>query len=174
MPASVRANRAAVETSVHSVKTIFSYALAAACASLIFTGLSMAGPQAGETRTVSASTQAAPLDYEFFKTRVEPIFLAKRPGHARCVSCHSSNNAPLRLVPLLPGATTWDEEQSRKNFELVKRVAIPGDMQSPILIHPLAEDAGGDFFHSGGKHFNSQNDPEWLTLKAFVMGEKAK
>ena len=44
----------------------------------------------------------------------------------------------------------------------------------PILIHPLAEQAGGDFFHSGGKHFNSQSDPEWLTLKAFVLGDTAK
>jgi len=48
-----------------------------------------------------------------------------------------------------------------------------GDLKSPILIHPLTQDAGGDFFHSGGKHFNSQSDPEWLTLKAFVMGKTA-
>jgi hypothetical protein len=125
-----------------------------------------------ESQTVSSSTPS--LDYEFFKTQVEPIFLAKRPGHARCVSCHSVNNVALHVLPLSPGATTWNEEESRKNFELVQRVAIPGDLQSPILIHPLAEQAGGDFFHSGGKHFNSQNDPEWQTLKAFVLGNKAK
>lgn len=114
------------------------------------------------------------LDYEFFKTQVEPIFLAKRPGHARCISCHASNNAALHLVPLSPGETAWNEEESRKNFELVKRVAIPGDLKSPLLTHPLAEAAGGDFFHSGGKHFNSQDDPEWKTLKAFVLGENGK
>ena len=28
------------------------------------------------------------LDYTFFKERVQPIFLQKRPGHARCVTCH--------------------------------------------------------------------------------------
>ncbi len=120
----------------------------------------------------SSSTPA--LDYAFFKANVQPIFLAKRPGHARCVSCHSVNNVALHLVPLSPGASNWNEEESRKNFELVQRVAIPGDLKSPLLVHPLAEPAGGDFFHSGGKHFNSQNDPEWLTLKAFVLGTKAK
>jgi hypothetical protein len=121
----------------------------------------------------SSPAPSATLDYEFFKTKIEPIFLAKRPGHARCVSCHTTNNAPLRLVPLSPGSTTWNEEQSRANFELVKRVAFPGNLHSSLLMHPLAEDAGGDFFHNGGKHFFSQNDPEWLTMKAWILGEKA-
>ena len=130
-------------------------------------------PSAPATKAPAAAGGES-LDYEFFKDKVEPIFLKKRPGHARCVSCHTTNNVRLHLVPLSPGATTWNEEQSRENFQLVKRVAFPGNAQSPLLIHPLLEDAGGDFFHSGGKHFNSQNDPEWLTLKAFVMGETAK
>jgi hypothetical protein len=43
-----------------------------------------------------------------------------------------------------------------------------------LLIHPLAESAGGDFFHNGGKHFDSKNDPEWLILKAFIEGKKAE
>lgn len=147
-------------------------------AAMVFAGGACHLNAQGESATAPASKSAAAggesLNYEFFKDKVEPIFLKKRPGHARCVTCHSTNNVRLHLVPLSPGATTWDEEQSRKNFDLVKRVAFPGDPQSPLLIHPLLEDAGGDFFHSGGKHFNSQNDPEWLTLKAFVMGETAK
>jgi hypothetical protein len=110
------------------------------------------------------------LDYEVFKTKVQPIFLAKRPGHARCVSCHSSGT-PLRLQPLSPGASTWTEEQSRKNFEAVKRVAQPGNAKSMLLVHPLAEQAGGDFFHNGGKHWDSQSDPEWQTLKAWIVGQ---
>ena len=60
------------------------------------------------------------LDYEYFKTKVQPIFFAKRPGHARCVSCHASGT-PLRLQPLAKGSTTWSEEDSRKNFDAVKR-----------------------------------------------------
>jgi len=118
----------------------------------------------------SSSTASTSLDYEVFKAKIQPIFLAKRPGHARCVSCHSSGT-PLRLQPLSPGSTTWTDEESRKNFEAIRRVAIPGNVKSRILIHPLAEEAGGDFFHNGGKHFQSQNDPEWLTLKAWVLGQ---
>jgi hypothetical protein len=123
-----------------------------------------------------AADNAAPsakLDYEYFKTRVQPIFLAKRAGHARCISCHVvPTGAIFQLQKLTPGETTWDEDQSRKNFEAVsKLVALPGNPKSPLLVHPLAEDAGGDFFHSGGKHWNSQNDPEWQTLKNWIMGQ---
>jgi len=108
------------------------------------------------------------LDYEYFKTKVQPIFLAKRPGHARCVSCHASGT-PLRLQPLAKGSATWSEEDSRKNFEAVKRFVLPGSTaKSMLLVHPLAEQAGGDFYHSGGKHWDSQNDPEWQILRAWV------
>ena len=110
------------------------------------------------------------LDYEYFKTKVEPIFLKKRPGHARCVSCHGQGT-PLRLQSLDPGATTWTDDESRKNFDVVRRVVVPGSLKSKLLLHPLAEDAGGDFFHNGGKHFASQNDPEWQTLRNWVMGQ---
>jgi hypothetical protein len=120
------------------------------------------------------STASAALDYEFFKTRVQPVFLAKREGHARCVVCHTFNNAPFKLVPLSPGATSWNEEQSRRNFELVKRVAMPGFAESKLLIHPLDEKAGGDPHHGGAQQFASKQDPAWVTLRAFVMGETAK
>ena len=115
---------------------------------------------------------AASVDFEFFRTKVQPIFLAKREGHARCVACHSAGT-PMRLQSLPPGAKTWNEEESRKNFDVVVRQAVvPGSMKSKLLVHPLAEEAGGDFFHSGGKHFSSQNDSEWQILAAWVRGEK--
>ena len=116
------------------------------------------------------AAQQPSLDYEFFKAKIQPIFLAKRPGHARCIACHGSGT-PLRLQPLAAGSTTWNEEESRKNFEAVRRVAAPGNMNSKLLLHPLDEKAGGDFYHNGGKHFMSQNDPEWQALKAFVSGQ---
>ncbi len=122
----------------------------------------------------AAPAAAQGLDYEFFKTRVEPVFLTKRTGHTRCVVCHTQNNAPFHLVPLSPGARTWNEEQSKQNFELIKRVAIAGSMDSPLVHHPLAQEAGGDPHHGGGQQFTSQQDPAWQTLKAFVMGDKAK
>ena len=59
---------------------------------------------------------AQSLDFEAYRTRVEPIFLKKRPGHARCVAFHSASNNGFRLQPLERGATGWTEEQSRRNF----------------------------------------------------------
>jgi YVTN family beta-propeller protein len=117
------------------------------------------------------SRAQGPLDYEFFKTRVEPIFLAKRPGHARCIDCHTAN--PLFRLQRLPPGGAWSEEDSRKNFEAAARITLAGNLSSPLLVHPLAQSAGGDFFHSGGKHWQAQSDEEWQTLKAWVMGAKA-
>jgi hypothetical protein len=110
------------------------------------------------------------LDYEYFKTKVQPIFLTKRPGHARCIACHGSGT-PLRFQPLASGSTSWNESDSRKNFQAVQRVVVPGNLKSRLLLHPLEERAGGDFYHNGGKHFASQDDPEWQVLKAFVLGQ---
>ena len=114
------------------------------------------------------SAQQPSLDFDYFKTNVQPIFMAKRPGHARCISCHASGT-PLRLQPLSAGATSWTDEESQKNFQVIKRVASAG-AKSRLIMHPLEESAGGDFYHSGGKHWASQNDPEWKVLQAFVTG----
>src|SRR5204863_2134479 len=85
-------------------------------------------------------------------------------------SCHSSGT-PMRLQPLAPGAATWSEEDSRKNFELVKSRVVAGKPEiSRLLRHPLAESAGGDPHHDGGKHWMTKDDPEWQTLAAWVRG----
>src|SRR5437763_13609767 len=97
-------------------------------------------------------TASAPsLDSSFFKDRVQPILLKKRPGHARCITCHEHGSPPLQ--PLAAGASTWTEAQSRKNFDMWKLFVTPGaPAKSVLLRHPLAESAGGDRFHAGGKH----------------------
>jgi YVTN family beta-propeller protein len=130
--------------------------------SLVLASCSIASAQTG-----SASPT---LDFEFFKARVQPIFAAERAGHARCIACHGSGT-PMRLQPLAEGRTTWTDEESRKNFDAVRRMVVPGSAKSRLLMHPLAESAGGDFYHNGGKHWSSQNDAEWLTIKAWVMGD---
>ena len=113
------------------------------------------------------------LDFEFFKTKVQPIFLAKREGHTRCVSCHSKGT-PMRLQALSPGAATWSDEQSRRNFQVVLTKVVPYNLlQSRLLLQPLASEGGGTFYHSGGKHWNSFLDPEWQTLANWVCGRKA-
>jgi hypothetical protein len=118
-------------------------------------------------------TFAQGLDYETYKKNVEPIFLKKRPGHARCVVCHEANNSAFRLQPLAEGATKWTEEQSRKNFESVLHLVTPGDPStSKLLIHPLSPEAGGDKFHGGGRQFASKSDPEWKAIADWVDKKK--
>lgn len=114
-----------------------------------------------------------PLNFEYYRTHVEPIFLKKRPGHARCVVCHAGSNNAFRLQPLPAGSTTWTEEQSRRNFEIVSHLVTPGESASSrLLMHPLSPDAGGDAFHGGGRQFASQNDPDWLVLAGWVRAQK--
>ena len=79
----------------------------------------------------------------------------------------------MRLEPLSPGSATWNEEQSRKNFDAVRVKVIPGNPDtSRLLLHPLAIEAGGDPVHDGGRHWTSKNDPEWQTLASWVRGQK--
>ena len=133
---------------------------------LIVTVAALFAPQNG-------STPAKPtLDYTFFKEQVQPIFLKKRPGHARCITCHDHGSPGLE--PLPEGATNWNEEQSRKQFAMWKLFVVPGAPdKSKLLLHPLAREAGGDRFHAGGRHWSSKSDPEWQTLAAWVSGQTA-
>src|SRR6202163_1625228 len=120
------------------------------------------------------------LDYEFFKTRVEPIFLKKRfPDHARCYVCHEVSRhggGPLNLERLSPGMSFWTEEQSRRNFEVVSKLVVPGDPQLSLFLRmPLAPEAGGlADTHQGGRQFASEDDPDWRNMKAWVLGQKAE
>jgi hypothetical protein len=124
--------------------------------------------------TLAASLAAAQsLDYGTFVAKVQPIFLKKREGHARCVVCHAGAGNAFRLQPLTPGAAAWSEEQSRQNFEAVSKLVNAANlMASPILKHPLAENAGGDNFHSGGRQFLSQTDPDWKAIADWARGAK--
>ena len=123
--------------------------------------------------TAAPAAAAQSLDFATYRTRVEPIFLKKRLNHARCVSCHSASNNSFKLEPLAPGATAWTEEQSRKNFDSVSQLVAPGKPKSSqLLMHPLAPEAGGDIFHSGGRQFKSQDDPDWKIIAAWVSAAK--
>lgn len=125
------------------------------------------------TAIVASFAAAQSLDFATYKAKVEPIFLKKREGHARCVVCHAGANNAFRLQRLAPGATTWTEEQSRQNFEAVSKLVFAKNlMSSPILKHPLAQEAGGDIFHSGGRQFLSQNDPDWKVIEDWARGAK--
>jgi hypothetical protein len=136
-------------------------------------------PLATAQSSASADAQTPQLDYEFFKTRVEPIFLKKRSDdHARCYVCHQMSRhggGPLSLQMLTPGMTFWTEEQSRRNFETVSNLVVPGDPSRSLFMRmPMAPEAGGlADTHQGGRQFASEDDPDWKNMKAWVMGQKA-
>src|SRR5215211_8285910 len=122
-----------------------------------------------------AAAQSAPsLDYDFFKSRVEPVLLKKRAGHTRCYVCHGegSNNA-FKLEKLPAGEKSWSEDQSRRNFAAVSNLVTAGDpATSRLLMQPLAPEAGGNVFHSGGRQFASKQDPDYQLLVQWVSGAK--
>src|SRR6187402_2018226 len=121
-------------------------------------------------QTPAAPPASAALDYDFYKARVQPLFLEKRLDHARCVTCHAGSTT-LRLQQFSPGTEAWTEEQTRQNFEAAKAMVVPGSPgASRLLRHPLARAAGGDVFHGGGQHWTTKSDPDWKVLEAWVNG----
>jgi YVTN family beta-propeller protein len=146
-------------------------ALALAAVTLAFA----VNPAFAQKSCPQANSAEAPvsLDFAFYKSNVEPIFLKPRPGHARCYACHSEGNRIFHLEKLPPDATAWNDDQSRKNFQSAIHLVVPGNPGlSPLLLHPLAPEAGGDAFHSGGRQFISQNDSDWLALAEWVRGAR--
>lgn len=115
------------------------------------------------------------LDFHYFVQSVAPIFLRARSGAARCYDCHSleSNQSRLRLQPLSPSGV-WTAADLRKNYETVLALVDRADPpNSRLLRHPLAQEAGGDPFHTGGKFWTMRDDPEWQTIKRWIEGAKA-
>jgi YVTN family beta-propeller protein len=144
-----------------------------AAAVLAFAALPTSADSQKPCRQPISAQAPVPLDFAFYKASVEPVFLKARPGHARCYACHSEANRIFHLEKLPPDAAAWTDEQSRKNFQSAIHLVVPGAPgSSPLLLHPLAPEAGGDAFHSGGRQFGSQNDPDWFTLAEWVRGAR--
>ena len=135
--------------------------------------IALAGVLVAAAAPYMTSRAAPTLDYDFFKTRVQSVFLEKRPTHTRCYICHAESNNGFRLERIAPGESFWTEEQSRKNFEMASKLVNPGDPDtSRLLMQPLAPEGGGNVFHSGGRQFASKDDPNWKTLADWVNGKK--
>src|SRR5258708_6073209 len=107
-------------------------------------------------------------------TRPPPPHLTPRTFHSSNPRCTPFSCRSFHLEKLSPGAANWTDEQSQRNFQNVLQHVVPGDpSSSALLIHPLAPEAGGDPFHSGGHQFQSQNDSDWLTIADWVRGTPA-
>ena len=103
----------------------------------------------------SAPTAEVALDYDIYRSRIEPIFLKKRPGHGRCYVCHAEANNAFRLQKLSPGSKSWSEEQSQRNFQSIAALVVAGDPDAS----------------NGGRQFSSKDDPDWKILAQWVRGQ---
>src|SRR5437899_12745963 len=79
-------------------------------------------------------SSSSSLDFEYFKAKVQPILLAKREGHARCVSCHTTGT-PMRFQPLSAWAATWTDEEYRKNFYVIRALVVDDKPMNSMLIN---------------------------------------
>jgi hypothetical protein len=112
-----------------------------------------------------------PLDFEFFRSCVQPIFANAREGHIRCSNCHSSGL--IGFAPVAQGGTAWSEAEANRAFRTISRLIIPGNPeQSRFLLKPLHPDGGGSYTHNGPRRWQSRNDPEWRMLAEWVRGER--
>ena len=132
------------------------------------------GNSEAPTDLTALETTPSPLDFNFFQTCVQQIFLSKREGRMECTNCHSSG--PRGFAQTIPeDRSYWNFEESRENFEMIKRYVEPGyPLRSRFLMHPLAPEAGGDNYHSGGRRWFSKEDPEWQMLAAWVNGDNPR
>jgi mono/diheme cytochrome c family protein len=128
--------------------------------------------RAANVRGTGSETTARGLDFEFFRFCVQKLFLSKRPGLVQCVHCHYVE--PRNFAPPIPaGRDFWNLEESQRNYTVVRQYVEPGfPLMSRFLLHPLAPQAGGDHMHAGGRRWQSQDDPEWRMLAAWVRGER--
>jgi|SRR5215510_1081105 len=119
------------------------------------------------------SVAAQTLDFGVYRSTVEPIFVTKRDGFTRCVVCHGGAANSFGLVRLRPGVNTYTEDQSRKNFEVVTKLVVPGRPEdSHLLMYPLVPEEGGAAYHSGGRQWPSKSDPNWQAIAKWINGQK--
>ena len=77
------------------VQRVFVAAMTMALSVMAVTWAPAAAAPAAPAAPPQASAPA--LDFDFYRARVEPIFLAKRTGNVRCVQCHAPAAGNLRL-----------------------------------------------------------------------------
>jgi cellulose synthase operon protein C len=128
--------------------------------------------------TAKAAAEAkvqARLDFDYFVTRVQPIFMKKAADGAACYSCHSTH-ALLRIAQPGPDGRAT-EAQLRQNFESAQKVI---DLRQPeaslILRKPLSPTENpppGFLTHAGGPRWpRGADSEEYRTLLAWIKGAR--
>jgi hypothetical protein len=117
-----------------------------------------------------AKTQP-PLDFEFFRACVQPVFANPREGHIKCSNCHASGI--IGFAPSPQDGTAWSDQEASRAFSTISRLIVPGNPeQSRFLLKPLHPDGGGSYTHNGPRRWQSRADPEWQMLAQWVRGER--
>jgi hypothetical protein len=112
------------------------------------------------------------VDFQFFRSCVQPVFATPREGHIRCSNCHGGGQLGFAPTPA-GGRTEWNEEEARQAFRVIARLIIAGNPEkSRFLLKPLHPDGGGSYAHNGVRRWQSRDDPEWQMLAAWVRGER--
>ena len=112
-----------------------------------------------------------PLDFEFFRSCVQPIFANPREGHIRCSNCHSSGI--IGFAPVPQTGSGWSDQEANRAFRTISRLVVPGNPeQSRFLLKPLHPDGGGSYTHNGPRRWQTRRDPEWRMLAEWVRGER--
>jgi YVTN family beta-propeller protein len=112
------------------------------------------------------------LDFEFFRSCVQPVFAVPREGQIRCSNCHAAGLLGFAPPPT-DGRASWNDMEAKRAFQLISRVIVPGDPdQSRFLLKPLHPDGGGSYAHNGVRRWQSRSDPEYQMLAEWIRGKR--
>lgn len=112
-----------------------------------------------------------PIDFDFFRACVQPVFANPREGHIKCSNCHAGGL--IGFAPVPENGNTWNDQEAKRAFSTISRLILPGNPeQSRFLLKPLHPDGGGSYTHNGPRRWQSRQDPEWQMLAGWVRGER--
>lgn len=112
-----------------------------------------------------------PVDFDFFRACVQPVFANPREGHIKCSNCHAGGL--IGFAPVPQDGKAWNDQEAKRAFSTIARLILPGNPeQSRFLLKPLHPDGGGSYTHNGPRRWQSTTDPEWQMLAGWVRGER--
>ncbi len=128
--------------------------------------------------TLSQRDVAKYLDYEFFKTRVQPLLATATGSDGKsCAHCHSTHTILRLNRPDERGNLT--EEQIRDNyFSALKVVNLLEPEKSLILQKPISDATTEGILnsskipHGGGKRWDGPDSAAYKTVLEWIQGAK--
>ncbi len=64
-----------------------------------------------------------PIDFEFFRACVQPVFANPREGHIKCSNCHAAGL--IGFAPVPENGSTWNEQEAKRAFSTITQVDSP-------------------------------------------------